>query len=412
MAKLCLGCHEPQPGLMMGLADNISIKAQILQINLDGRKDYVKFNNITKLVNLKSISEIRNYLGAGFSITYQEVGEEKFASKIHRFDIETALKNEDKVDKGVVDRLIVNQKGYIVDVRPPIDFVTGHIPKAIMIPATEFDRFKDKLPSNKDSLIVLYGDNNCFGITSLKKMREIGYTSTKVYTNGYRDWIKTEYGITESQWLRSAILNDHPHVLIDLRNEEEVRDGHIKDTLNISYPDLSSEIKRLPTLPQAPIIFYGPRAEDAAQLAVKQGYSNVHILPITFTQWKVAGNPVEKGPAKQGVVHVERPIPGTISITEFQNILKTGTMDRYLIVDVRNANEYNRDNIPGSLNIPADIIGRMLDKLSKEKEVLLYCNTGVLAEIAYNILKKEGYESRYLKAVVTFDDGEVDIEPL
>ena len=412
MAKLCLGCHEPQPGLMMGLADNISTKAQILQINLETHKDHVKFNNSTKLVNLHSINEIRNHLGAGFSITYQEIGGEKFATEIHRFDIATTLKNEDKVDKGVVKRLRVNPKGYIIDVRPPIDFVTGHIPKAIMMPATEFDRFKEKLPSNKDSLIVLYGDNNCFGIASLKKMRDAGYTNTKVYTDGYRDWIKTEYGITESHWLRAAILNDRPHVLIDLRNEQEVRNGHIKDTLNISYQDLSSGRKNLPTLPHAPIIFYGPRAENAAQIAVEQGHSNVHILPLTFTQWKVAGNPVEKGPAKQGIVHIERPTPGTISIAEFQNILKVGTMDRYLIVDVRNSGEYNRGNIPGAHNIPADIIGRKLDKLSKDKEVLLYCNTGVLAEIAYNILKKEGYASRYLKAVVNFEDGEVDIEPL
>ena len=85
---------------------------------------------------------------------------------------------------------------------------------------------------------------------------------------------------------------------------------------------------------------------------------------------------------------------------------------KFLIIDVRNGNEFSRGNIPGSINIPADIIGRRLNLIPKDKELLVYCNTGVLAEIAHNILEEKHYKNRYLNAVVTFEEGEVEIDSL
>jgi nitrate/TMAO reductase-like tetraheme cytochrome c subunit len=33
MAKFCAGCHKPEPGVMMGFLDNISIKAKTIQMS-------------------------------------------------------------------------------------------------------------------------------------------------------------------------------------------------------------------------------------------------------------------------------------------------------------------------------------------------------------------------------------------
>ncbi len=42
MAKFCSGCHEPEPGLMMGFLENISYKAKTIQMNFVTHKDLVK----------------------------------------------------------------------------------------------------------------------------------------------------------------------------------------------------------------------------------------------------------------------------------------------------------------------------------------------------------------------------------
>jgi len=35
--------------------------------------------------------------------------------------------------------------------------------------------------------------------------------------------------------------------------------------------------------------------------------------------------------------------------------------------------------------------------------LVIHCSTGVRAEMAYNILKKSGYDAKYVKAKVEFD---------
>lgn len=45
----------------------------------------------------------------------------------------------------------------IIDSRPyKPKYVTGHIPTAISIPDAQFDKFVDKLPEDKNSLLIFY----------------------------------------------------------------------------------------------------------------------------------------------------------------------------------------------------------------------------------------------------------------
>jgi len=50
----------------------------------------------------------------------------------------------------------------IIDTRPyKPKYSKGHIPTAVNIPDTQFDKFKDKLPEDKNSLLIYY----CGGYT-------------------------------------------------------------------------------------------------------------------------------------------------------------------------------------------------------------------------------------------------------
>jgi len=63
-----------------------------------------------------------------------------------------------------------------------------------------------------------------------------------------------------------------------------------------------------------------------------------------------------------------------------------------MIVDVRSREEYYKDHIKGSLNIPIFDLEYYVDFL-KDKSLLLYCDTGSRAKIAVEYLAKRGIKA-------------------
>jgi rhodanese-related sulfurtransferase/heme-degrading monooxygenase HmoA len=63
-----------------------------------------------------------------------------------------------------------------------------------------------------------------------------------------------------------------------------------------------------------------------------------------------------------------------------------------LIVDVRSREEYYKNHIKGSLNIPVSDLEYHIDFL-KDKEILLYCDTARRAKIAVEYLAKRAIKS-------------------
>ncbi|MBR3362292.1 MAG: rhodanese-like domain-containing protein [Bacilli bacterium] len=73
---------------------------------------------------------------------------------------------------------------------------------------------------------------------------------------------------------------------------------------------------------------------------------------------------------------------------ELKTILKE---KNYTIVDVRTEEEYNEGHVKKAINIPYDTINKKTS-LNKNKTILVYCQSGKRSSIAYNILKKLGYD--------------------
>jgi len=63
-----------------------------------------------------------------------------------------------------------------------------------------------------------------------------------------------------------------------------------------------------------------------------------------------------------------------------------------LIVDVRSREEYYKNHIKGSLNIPVSDLEYYIDFL-KDKDILLYCDTGRRAKIAVEYLAKRAVKA-------------------
>lgn len=65
--------------------------------------------------------------------------------------------------------------------------------------------------------------------------------------------------------------------------------------------------------------------------------------------------------------------------------------NNYIIVDVRTEEEYNEGHVQGAVLIPYDEIDEKVS-LDKNKTILVYCRSGRRSNMAYETLKKLGYE--------------------
>ncbi len=91
----------------------------------------------------------------------------------------------------------------------------------------------------------------------------------------------------------------------------------------------------------------------------------------------------------------EAAVGSTISVTQLSAMLKErqdGSRD-FELVDVREPNEYEINQIPGSVLIPKDqfLSGEALGKLSQDKPVVLHCKSGVRSAEALAVLKNAGF---------------------
>ena len=84
------------------------------------------------------------------------------------------------------------------------------------------------------------------------------------------------------------------------------------------------------------------------------------------------------------------------------------------IVDVREPNEFATGHIPKAVNIPLGNLTNHLNKIAKDKEVILVCLNGSRSFTAWQTLTQKGYAPNNVKVLVggmeqwkTLGSGEV-----
>jgi molybdopterin/thiamine biosynthesis adenylyltransferase/rhodanese-related sulfurtransferase len=88
-----------------------------------------------------------------------------------------------------------------------------------------------------------------------------------------------------------------PVVVVDVRDPDEYRDGHIEDAANISRGFLEFRIGTVAAEPSTPIVLYcqtGLRSVLAGKVLKDLGYENVINLQGGFQKWAQSGLPVAK----------------------------------------------------------------------------------------------------------------------
>ena len=70
--------------------------------------------------------------------------------------------------------------------------------------------------------------------------------------------------------------------------------------------------------------------------------------------------------------------------------------DSVLLVDVRDAEEFDTEHVPGAINLPLNQIRRRLHELPRDREVWLYCGVGQRAYYATRVLMQNGFRVKNL----------------
>ncbi|MBI5655350.1 MAG: sulfurtransferase [Geobacter sp.] len=422
-AKICLNCHKPQANNLRGHWESVAMKSSSIQLKIDDRAEILKFDKSKlQVLNTGEKGDVEKQLrsikkGHEVRIEYTEKDGAKYAQVVSSKP-PVKLSDAEKVSTGDVEKLVAQgpQKGKytLIDSRPGPKFKEGAIPTAISLPFPQFDKMVDKLPADKNSLVIFY----CSGVTcnmspgSLQKAKKLGYTNAKVFVDGMPEWFNKHYGVTLAKDFKDA-YKDMPFVLLDTRKPAVAEKGFIPGAATFTAVDAKS-LKSLPDKKmKAPIIVYDADGkENATAVAAKiaeAGYVNVVVLRDGIAGWEQAKLPVATGALATKIVYVPKPKPGEIDVEEFRKYLTAIPADT-ILVDVRLPEEVKEGSVKGAVNIPAAEIDQNLAKLPKDKKIVAYCNTGTQAEMAYHTLKAKGYTNiHFLNAKLFFDDGSVEI---
>ncbi len=344
-------------------------------------------------------------------------------------------------------------KAVLIDARPAKKkYDKGHIPGALSIPFSSFDKKVNLLPKDKSTTIVYYcGGLKCpLSHKSAFKAEKLGYKNVKVFALGYPAWVKA-YGpgptaqadavarklkdagykpyhaIVSIPLVKKVVDGQVLGLLVDSRPKKTKYDkGHIPGALSIPTSKFDKMKGLLPADKNLLLVFYcgGLKcalSHKAAYKAEKLGYTKVRVFAEGYPVWKkafgagaaLAAAPAQaKAPARQGSLKPGKE-EGSVDLDLFRKIAAEKGKGVYL-VDVRDPHEFKAGSISGSVNIPVDKLEKSLDRLPKDKPIIFVCGTGARAGEAYYMLKDLRPEMKdvyYLDAEVTFNqDGSCNVK--
>lgn len=277
----------------------------------------------------------------------------------------------------------------LIDSRPAArQYDPGHIPGAINIPDSQFERLAaDKLPLDKNQLLIFYcGGLECMlSHQSAFKAEKSGYANIRVYAAGSPDWARNGTGqAVSAAYIRKLQAEKTPHLLIDARPGRVAGKGMIPGAINISDGEFDRNVDKLPADKATPLIFYCGGldcvlSDKSADKARKLGYTDVKTYPEGYPQWEklfgAAPLAIESGKEK-----------GTIAVASFEKILKESP-DSIMLVDVRDPKEFAAATLKGAVNIPINELEKKFGELPANKPTVFICGTGARSGEAYDTVR-------------------------
>ena len=339
---------------------------------------------------------------------------------------ETVKKDTSWMFNDIVDATFVKahiavpmpQNVMMIDARPyKGKYAKGHIPGAVSIPFSQFDKKTNLLPKDKNTLLIYY----CEGVKcklshkSAKKAVKLGYTNVKVYAKGYPEWVslKGNYGSYDAEHV-AKLIADNNAVIVDARPlKTKFVKGHIPTALSIPFSQFDTLKGKLPRNLNTPVVFYcgGLKcrlSHKSAAKALAIGYTNVKVFDKGYPEWKkIYGASNETMQVKAGAVE------GSIDLKRFKSIIANNP-DSIMLIDVRDADEFAQGSFKTAINIPVEDLESKIKSFPTDKPIVFVCATGARSGEAFYMTKdvreslKDVY---YVEAQIDFkENGKFEIK--
>lgn len=321
----------------------------------------------------------------------------------------------------------------IIDSRPKARrYDIGHIPGAINIPDTSFEKMTHLLPQDKNRELIFYCQGPACDLSSKSafKAEKLGYTNIKVYDPGIPDWeAKGENASVSVDFIQKVLAEKLDILLIDARPARRVaNEGTIPGAVNISDTNFDKEVDKLPADKMKEIIYFCQGfecdlSEKSAKKAKALGYKNVRTFagghpaylaatggkpgPMVQAAQGMASAMAQAAGAMAGAVAAIAIEPGkdkgSISVPSFERILRENP-SQVMVIDVRDEKDVKKGTFPGAINIPINQLEKKLAELPKDKPVVFTCSTGARSGEAYDTVMTlgSGIKAYFLDADVSF----------
>ncbi|MBF0330032.1 MAG: rhodanese-like domain-containing protein [Nitrospirae bacterium] len=155
--KPCTQCHQAEANKLRGTVGSVSGKAETIQVET-GATWIVKFDEKTKINNWQQpVNKIPKE--KEIAVVFAEKEGKLYAESI-TVKPPAKVRDEQLIKAEALSKLIAlgADKGnyIIIDSRPAPRFGEAHIPGAINIYDADFDKNIEKLPKEKDKILVFY----------------------------------------------------------------------------------------------------------------------------------------------------------------------------------------------------------------------------------------------------------------
>lgn len=184
-----------------------------------------------------------------------------------------------------------------------------------------------------------------------------------------------------TQEFKSAL--DKGMKLIDTRNKVDFAAGFIPGSINIQGNNSFATWAGWFLNYDEPfmLVVAENQLEDVTRKLMRIGLDNVYGYISSVNPWLELGNSLEKSEV--------------ISLDEFKQLY---TNNNIQLIDVRGEAEYKSGHIKGAENIFVGTLGNNLNKLKKDKQIVIHCQGGDRTAIAYSFLAKNGIKVKNYSA--------------
>ncbi len=166
--------------------------------------------------------------------------------------------------------------------------------------------------------------------------------------------------------------------LLDARNKADFAAGFIPGSLNIQGNNSFATWAGWFLTYDEPFMIVADESmlDDLTRKLMRIGLDNITGYLPSIDEY------IQSGGILETVSH--------IGLEEAKSLAKSPGVQ---VVDLRGVAEYNSGHIKGADNVFVGTLPSNLDKISKDKKVMIHCQSGDRAAIAYSILAKNGFKN-------------------